>query len=168
MTPELFIEKWPGLRSQMRRDVADLLRLTAASRDFLVHAGLPVDVGFNGVGFDVSGPAVRRHPARESLVQISRPRIGLAAICLDEAKDAHVVQLEAGARPAEAFLNSSVEQHAECWLAWRTIVDSSSGESDTATAQRLRSAFQAVDTAAVANDELPWAILIHEVEIGVL
>jgi hypothetical protein len=153
----------------MQREIADQLRLTAASRDFLVHAGLPVDVGFNGIGFDVSGPVVRRHPAEASLIQISRPRIGLAAICLDEARDARVVQVEAGARAAEAsFLNSSVEQHAECWLAWRTIVDSSSGEADVATAQRLRSAFQAIDAAAVATDELPWAILIHEVEIGVL
>jgi hypothetical protein len=153
----------------MPRDVADQLRLTPASRDFLVHAGLPVDVGFNNVGFDVSGPVVRRHSAEASLIQISRPRTGLAAICLDEARGARVVQLEASAPAAEAsFLNSSVEQHAECWLAWRTVVDSSSGEADVATAERLRTAFQAIDAAAVAHDELPWAILIHEVEIGVL
>ncbi len=168
MTPDEFVRMWHGARSQMQPDVAAQLEIPKASRRFLVDAGLPVDVGFNSLGFDLSGP-LRRLPHDWSLVQISRPRQGGAVLFIHEAHQGAVVQVEPHRNALTAqFLNSSVEQHAACWLAWRTIVEGSAGQDDLTTAQLLRQAFVAEDAAAVASDELPWAILLHEIELGVL
>ena len=168
MTPDELVRKWPGARSQMQPEMAQELAIPEGSRHFLVRVGLPVDVGFNGLGFHLSGP-LRRLPDDRSLVEISRPRLGGAVVCIHEAEQGPVVQLEPARRGLTAhLLNSSVERHAAYWLAWRTIIDASAGQDDPSTARLLRQAFIAEDAAAIANDELPWSILLHEVELGVL
>jgi hypothetical protein len=167
VTPDEFASRWPGARSQMQPDVAKQLAIPEASRLFLIRAGLPVDVRFNGLGFDLSGP-LRRLPSDPRLVEISRPRLGGTVVCVQETQQGAVVQVEGTGGQALQFLNSSAEQHAACWLAWRTIVDGSTGQDDAITAQLLRQAFLAEDPAAIAGDELPWSILLHEVELGIL
>ena len=168
VTPEEFVRKWPGARSQMQAEMAQQLAIPEASRHFLVRAGLPVDVGFNGLGFDLSGP-LRRLPDDRSLVEISRPRQGGAVVCIHEAEQGPVVQLEPARSGLIAhLLNSCVERHAAYWLAWRTIIDTTAGQDGPTTARLLRQAFAAEDAAAIAGDKLPWSILLHEVELGVL
>jgi hypothetical protein len=166
MTPEQFIREWQGARSQMDPEVARGLQVPDASRAFLVEAGLPVDVGFRQIGFDLSGKALRRPAGWPTLVQISTEAEDRAPICLDEAAAGRVVQVrtEKG-RPRLEFLNSSVEQHANCWLAWRALVTSGKRRDAGMTAALLRRAFQTIDREALSGDH-PWSVLVHEIETG--
>jgi hypothetical protein len=151
----------------MEPEVARGLRLPETSRAFLVEAGLPLDVGLRGRGFDLSGPALRRLEHSPSLVRLSKETPWNPPICLDEAAAGRVVQVRMDPRDsAVSFLNSSVEQHAQFWLAWRALMISRGGRSDSLTATLLRKAFGAIDRAALARDENPWSVLVREVEMG--
>jgi hypothetical protein len=178
MTPADFATKWPGPLSRMDPSLAATLAVSEASRQFLVEAGLPIDVGFDFIGFHLSGDTLSRlgalssalpDPAWSRYVVLGADRFGTVRICLDEASRGRVLQVCGLGSDADCtFMNSSVEQHAAFWLTWRLICGSSANESPDLTGRLLKRAFSEIDPPAMAEETLPWVALAEEVELGVL
>jgi hypothetical protein len=130
LTPQEFVNKWDtelsGLVDYHKKDI-DSFSFSQATKDFLLHAGLPESASpFLTFESSANGGGIRL-PEKDKDAHVLRNFIYVgftgsgSPICIDEEND-HVVYLDHEKAYERIFINSSVAQFAESLLIYREFV----------------------------------------------
>jgi hypothetical protein len=167
-----FLDLWgPGEMVRLPEEGLSTLSIPPDSKDFLAEAGLPREAGlrldFSALPSLEPLPSILARRKLETRVAWGELRVlggdEASYICLTP--QGAIVAVWPG-EGLERFVNSSVQQLAECLLAYREISKESDHLAEEAYADDLRRYVLRLDPRALEDEESWWSVVVEQANYG--